>query len=84
MEYVFTLKYQLSPQDCDQDEIVERLGSAGCDDTLAGIGQPGRLAIEFTREAGTAEAALASALADIKRLIPSAKLIEAGPDFVGF
>lgn len=83
MEYVFTLKYQLSEEDSDHDDIVERLGAAGCDDALVGVGQPGRIALEFIREAKSAEAALVSALADVKRAIPSAKLIEATPDFVG-
>jgi predicted DNA-binding transcriptional regulator AlpA len=83
MDYVFTLKFQLSEEDCDHDDLVERLGAAGCDDALVGVGQPGRIALEFTREAESAETALVSALADVKRAIPSAKLIEAAPDFVG-
>jgi predicted DNA-binding transcriptional regulator AlpA len=83
MEYTFTLKYQLSEMDSDHDEIVERLGAAGCDDALVGVGQPGRIALEFTREAESAEVALVSALTDIKRVVPSARLIEAAPDFVG-
>jgi predicted DNA-binding transcriptional regulator AlpA len=83
MEYIFTLKYQLSEEDSDLDDIVERLGAAGCDDALVGVGQRGRIALEFTREAESAEAALVSALADVKRAIPSARLIEAAPDFVG-
>jgi len=83
MEYSFTLKYQLSEQDCNHDDIVERLGEAGCDDALVGVGQPGRIALEFAREAGSAQAALVSALGEVKSAIPSAKLIEAAPDFVG-
>ena len=83
MEYTFTLTYRLSEADSNQDAIVERLGEAGCDDALIGIGQPGRLALEFTREAASAELAMVSALADIKRAVPSAQLIEAAPDFVG-
>lgn len=83
MEYTFTLKYRLAEQDCDRDDIVERLGAAGCDDALIGVGQPGRLALEFTRDADSAEAAMVSALADVKGAVPSAKLIEAAPDFVG-
>ena len=58
MEYTFTLKYQLADDDRDVDALVERLGAAGCDDALVGIGQPGRLALEFTREADSADAAL--------------------------
>lgn len=83
MEYTFTLKYQLAEHDSDPDALVERLGEAGCDDALVGIGQPGRLALEFTREAKSAQAAVRSALADVKRAIPTARLVEAAPDFVG-
>ena len=61
MEYTFTLKYQLTEDDSDPDGLVERLGEAGCDDALVGIGQPGRLALEFTREADSADAAVRSA-----------------------
>jgi predicted DNA-binding transcriptional regulator AlpA len=81
MEYTFTLKYQLD--DDDPDALVERLGEAGCDDALVGIGQPGRLALEFTREATDADEAVRSALADVRRAAPSAKLIEVTPDLVG-
>lgn len=83
MEYIFTLKYQLAEHDRDVNAMVERLGEAGCDDALVGIGQPGQLALEFTREANSAQEAVRSALADVKRAIPSARLIEAAPDFVG-
>lgn len=83
MEYTFTLKYQLSERDSDHNDLVERLGAMGCDDALVGVGLPGRIALEFVREAPSAEAALLSALTDIKRAIPTAKLIEAAPDLVG-
>ncbi|MCP1454361.1 putative DNA-binding transcriptional regulator AlpA [Pseudomonas kilonensis] len=83
MEYIFTLKYQLADDGCAMDELVERLGEAGCDDALVGIGQPGRLALEFTREAPDAVKAVLSALADVHRAVPSAKLIEVAPDLVG-
>lgn len=83
MEYTFTLKYQLSTGDSDHADLIERLGAEGCDDALVGIGLPGRIALEFVREGKTAEVALVSALADVKRIIPTAKLIEVSPDFVG-
>lgn len=35
-----------------------------------------RLSLDFTREATSAEAALVGALSDVKRAVPSAKLIE--------
>lgn len=83
MEYIFTLKYQLADHDSEPDALVERLAEAGCDDALVGVGQPGRLALEFSREAACAQTAVRSALRDVKNTIPSARLIEASPDFVG-
>jgi hypothetical protein len=83
MEYEFTLKIRLATADVDTDALVERLGEAGCDDALVGIGQPGRIALDFTRDAGSAEAAIVSALADVRRAIPDATLVEVCPDFVG-
>lgn len=83
MEYTFTLKYQLADDDRNPDVLIERLGEAGCDDALVGIGQPGRLALEFIREAENAEAAVRSALADVRSAVPSARLIEVAPDLVG-
>ena len=83
MEYIFTLKYQLVDQDGEPDTLIELLGAVGCDDALVGVGQPGRLAMEFSRESGSAEKAIRSALADVKKAIPSARLIEVSPDFVG-
>lgn len=82
MEYEFTLKYQLDDSDCDLEDLLERLG-AGCDDALVGIGQAGRIALNFTRQATSAKQALLSAMANVRDAIPTAKLIEAGPDFVG-
>ncbi|MGN6231125.1 MAG: helix-turn-helix transcriptional regulator [Trinickia sp.] len=83
MSYSFTLKYQLSDHDRDHDDIVERLFEAGCDDATIGVGQPGRIALTFTRESPDAWSAIFTALGDIKRAVPSARLVEAGPDFVG-
>lgn len=83
MAYTFTLKYQLADGDRDPDILVERLGEGGCDDALVGIGQPGRLALEFTRDAASAEDAVQSALLDVRRIIPSARLVEVAPDLVG-
>ena len=83
MEYDFELRFKLPADDTDADEVVERLGEAGCDDALIGVGQPGRIALKFAREAESAKRAIVSALEDVKKAIPAAKLIEAGPDFVG-
>ena len=75
MEYTFTLKYRLLPADHSVDDLIERLGAEGCDDALVGVGQPGRMALEFTREADSARDALQSALADVKRVMPEAQLL---------
>jgi predicted DNA-binding transcriptional regulator AlpA len=83
MQYRFTLNYQIANAAADIDALIERLGAAGCDDALVGVGLSGRIALEFTRTADSAHAAMTSALADVKRAIPSAQLIEATPDFVG-
>lgn len=83
MEYVFVLKYQLALEDDDPGVLVDRLAEGGCDDALVGIGQAGRMALEFSREAATAEAALRSALADVRTAVPSARLIQVSPDLVG-
>jgi hypothetical protein len=83
MDYEFELKFKLAPDDADPDELVERLGEAGCDDALIGTGQPGRIALRFTRAAASAQRAIVSALRDVKKAIPGAHLIEVAPDFVG-
>lgn len=82
MEYEFTLKYQLI-EDEDLDALVERLAEAGCEDALVGIGQPGRLSLEFIRQASSARQAIESALEDVRTAVPGARLIEATPDVVG-
>jgi hypothetical protein len=76
MEYKFTLQYQVTASE-NPNELVERLGASGCNDALVGLGQPGRIALEFTREADNASDAVSSAVADVRRAIPTAKLIEA-------
>ena len=82
-QYDFTLKYALGQQDADPESFIESLMNEGCDDALIGIGSPGRIALDFTREANSADEAVLSALADVKRAIPDAEFIEAAPDFVG-
>lgn len=81
--YEFTLKFCLPDTSANPDDYIERLGAAGCEDALIGIGQNARIALNFTRESDSAYAALFSALADVKHAIPDAQLIEATPDLVG-
>jgi len=82
VEYEFTLKYQLI-EDENVDAMLERLAESGCDDAMVGVGQPGRLALAFVREAPSALEAIESALRDVRTAVPGARLIEATPDLVG-
>jgi predicted DNA-binding transcriptional regulator AlpA len=82
MEYEFTLKLTL-PAGSHLEEVVERLGAADCTDALAGIGQAGRVALAFTREAPSARAAILGALEQVRATLPESRLLEITPDFVG-
>ena len=82
-EYTFTLTFALVSLDADADVLIERLGVAGCDDAVVGVGRRGRLALEFTREAENAARAVGSAVSDVRAAVPDAMLIEASPDLVG-
>ncbi len=82
-EYEFSLKFALDPGHVDIDDSLELLARCGCDDTIAGIGQKGRLALSFLREADSPERAVLSGLTDARCALPHAELIEAAPDFVG-
>ncbi len=82
-EYTFTLKFALGARGVDTSALVERLGAAGCDDAVVGVGRPGRLALEFAREAENAARAVGSAVSDVRSAVPDAVLIEASPDLVG-
>ncbi|MES1942267.1 phage transcriptional regulator AlpA [Salinisphaera sp. T5B8] len=83
MGYIFTLKYRLHDHDGDEEALIDRLFEAGCDDALPGIGQSGRLALEFTREANSATDALESAIADVRKAVDNAELVEVLPDYAG-
>ena len=73
--FEFTLEFSLKTPQANAALYIEQLAEAGCDDALIGMGQTGKIALQFTREAHSAQEALASALADVKKAIPEAKLI---------
>ena len=81
--YEFELKFSLSGAKHKTSHMIERLGEAGCTDALVGIGQTGRIAFQFSRDADSAVEAILSAIKNIKKAIPEATLIEAAPDLVG-
>ena len=76
-QFEFTLRFVLPSPDVDIEGYVERLGTAGCNDAAFGIGHEGRIALSFSREASSAETAVLSGIADVRRAIPDASLIEA-------
>ncbi len=82
-QYDFTLRFALGQLDADPELFVDKLLAEGCDDALIGLGIQGRIVLNFTREAPSAEKAILSALSDVQRAIPDARLVEATPDLVG-
>jgi len=74
MEHEFTLKFQLDAKDYDAEDLIEKLATAGCCDALIGMGVPGQLGFRFTREAASAKNAVDSAVADVLKVLPKAKL----------
>lgn len=79
----FTLKFSLRDPEQSPEDYINALYQAGCDDALIGIGKRGRIALTFNRKANTADEAVQSAVLDVLKAIPDAKLIEATPDLVG-
>ncbi len=80
--YEFGLTFAI-PEETDLDALIERLGDAGCDDATVGVGRRGRVALSFTREAGSAAEAVFSAIGAVRRAISGARLVEASPDLIG-
>jgi hypothetical protein len=81
--YEFALRFALPPGVEHSDELIERLGDAGCDDALIGVGHAGRIALEFDRGADSARDAILGAIGQVAGAIPGAELVEASPDLVG-
>ena len=80
--YDFTLKYRLGNLSENPEHYLSALAEAGCEDAAVGIGQKGRIALNFSRESESALLAITSAIENVQQAIPDAKLIEATPDFV--
>ena len=74
-QYEFTLRFKLSGQDCDADQVVEKLGEGGCSDALVGTGVPGQIAMLFTRCASTEFEAIQSAIDDVLKALPGTVLL---------
>lgn len=76
MEYEFKLTYRIEGECPDADQLMNKLGDAGCTDALAELGVAGQVSLEFIREADSAEEAILSAIKDVQSAIPNARLIE--------
>jgi hypothetical protein len=82
-EFPFPVRLRLPSPHPTLQWVEDRLARAGCTDALVGLGIPGRVTVSFDREAESAEAALESALRDLKRALPGADLAEIQPDLAG-
>lgn len=83
ISYDFSLSFRLPDSGSDPEQWLGAIVAAGCDDATVGVGRLGRIALDFTRAARSAGAAMKSAVADVTRAIPGAELIEVAPDYAG-
>lgn len=81
-EHDFTLTFNLEDPQADPGDFIEKLYEGGCDDALIGVGNKGYVALNFIREASSRKEAICSAINDVKKVIPSATLIEEPSDFI--
>ncbi|HXT80688.1 MAG TPA: DNA-binding protein [Acetobacteraceae bacterium] len=82
-DYSFVLNFTLANQEDDPETYLDALYEAGCDDASVGVGRAGMIGLDFTRAAASAEDALRSAIENVRKAIPGAVLVQAGPDLVG-
>ena len=80
--YDFTVTFNLPDSEPHPSHYVDILHVNGCDDALVGVGRLGKIALNFTRNASSAAEAVHSAIADVKRAIPEANLIDVSPDLI--
>lgn len=81
-EFEFVLRFQLPESEAQAEQYLDVLYEAGCDDATIGTGLLGYIGLDFCREANSAEQAISSAINDVKRAIPNAKLTEVTPDLL--
>lgn len=81
--YDFTLAFSLPDGMDEAGQLTDALFEAGCDDALVGTGVSGVIALDFSREAESADAAIESAIKNVMIAVPGAELIETKPDLVG-
>lgn len=80
--YEFTLIFALPEGAAEPVTYLDLLFEAGCDDATAGIGRPDMIALDFARQAASAEEAVASSVRNVQHAVPAAALVEVAPDLV--
>lgn len=74
--YDLILTLSLPDPTVDPVHFTDSLFVAGCDDAVVGVGMPGSIALDFARDASTAEDAVISAINTVTKAIPGAHLVE--------
>ena len=82
-EYDFALTFELENPNISPDIYTDGLYEAGCDDAMLAVGKTGYISLDFTREVSSSYDAISSAIANVKSVIPNAKLINISPDLIG-
>ena len=72
----FILRFALPHPGANPAHFLDALFEAGCDDAVIGIGLPGSVALDFSREAESVDVAVRSATEAVMTAIPDAKLTE--------
>lgn len=72
----FVLRFALPDPGANPGHFLDALFEAGCDDAVIGIGLAGSVALDFSREAASADVAVRSAIEAVMTAIPDAKLTE--------
>ena len=81
--YDFELSFKLPGVNADGEQYLDALYEAGCDDAMIGVGRKGYISADFSRESTSLDSAVESAILEVQKAIPGARLISAGPDLVG-
>lgn len=82
-EFEFDLVIALPANAPEQDDLLDALFEAGCDDGVVGVGAAGILGLGFTRAGTDAEAVIAETLAQVLSALPEGShLREVKPDLV--
>jgi hypothetical protein len=74
--HAFILRFVLPDPGANPAHFLDALFEAGCDDAVIGIGLPGSVALDFSRESVSVDVAVRSATEAVMTAIPDAKLTE--------